>query len=486
VLLPSVPALTRTFYWHDYETWGSDPQRDRACQFAGLRTDERLEPIGGPLVLFCRPADDMLPQPDACLVTGISPQLALREGLVETDFAAAIERELARPGTCGVGYNSMRFDDEVTRNLFYRNLIDPYAREWQNGNSRWDLIDTVRLAHALRPEGIEWPTHEDGAASFRLEDLSAANGIEHRGAHDALADVRATLALARLLRVRQPRLFEYALSLRDKRKVETLLADREPLLHVSARYPARLGCIAPVLPLARHPVNRNGVICFDLRRDPEPLLALPAEEIHARLFSHAADLPDGVERIPLKTVHINRSPVIAPIATLTPEAAERWAIDQAEVAAHASALRRAKGLEAKLQEVHTLGEREPETDPDLMIYSGGFLPDSDRREMARLRGLEPEELARARFVFQDPRLEQMLFRYRARNWPESLDGSEREEWDAYRLERLTAPSGGASITLEDYQARIARLRLEHADDAGILALLDALDAWAEMLMNAAD
>jgi exodeoxyribonuclease-1 len=478
--------LTRTFYWHDYETWGSDPQRDRACQFAGLRTDERLDPIGDPLVIFCRPADDMLPQPDACLVTGISPQLALREGMVEADFAAAIERELALPGTCGVGYNSMRFDDEVTRNLFYRNLLDPYAREWQNGSSRWDLIDTVRLAHALRPEGIEWPTHDDGAASFRLEDLSAANGIEHSGAHDALADVRATLALARLLRARQPRLFEYALSLRDKQKVETLLAKREPLLHVSARYPARLGCIAPVLPLARHPVNRNGVICFDLRQDPEPLLALPADEVHARLFSRAADLPEGLERIPLKTVHVNRSPVVAPMATLTPEAAERWTIDQAQVATHASALRGAKGLEAKLQEVHTLGEREAVTDPDLMIYSGGFLPDSDRREMARLRGLDPKELAHARFVFQDPRLEQMLFRYRARNWPETLDGGERGEWDAYRLERLTDPSGGASITLDDYQARIDRLRSEHADDARVLALLDALDAWAEMLMDAAD
>ena len=179
-----------SFYWHDYETWGTDPRRDRPCQFAGQRTDLDLNPIGPPLVIYARPAADILPHPEACLITGLSPQMAAERGLPEAEFAADIARELSRPGTCGVGYNSLRFDDEVTRHLFYRNLRDPYGREWQNGNSRWDLIDTLRLAHALRPTGINWPTGEDGVASFRLEGLTQANGIEHSGAHDALADVR--------------------------------------------------------------------------------------------------------------------------------------------------------------------------------------------------------------------------------------------------------------------------------------------------------
>ena len=208
---------------------------------------------------------------------------------------------MVRPGTCGAGYNSIRFDDEVTRHLLYRNFYDPYAREWQGGNSRWDLIDALRLAHALRPEGIEWPTHADGAAaSFRLEHLTVANGIEHADAHDALADVRATLGMARLLKARQPRLFDYALSLRAKRLVQDLLDQGGPLLHVSARYPAELGCIAPVLPVARHPVNSNGIVCFDLRQDPEPLLELDVEEVHRRLFTPTQDLPEGLQRIPLK------------------------------------------------------------------------------------------------------------------------------------------------------------------------------------------
>jgi len=471
--------VSHSFYWHDYETWGSDSRRDHPAQFAGLRTDEALNPVGEPLVLFCRPADDLLPDPGACLITGITPQRAEREGLIEAEFADAVQRELAQPGTCGVGYNSIRFDDEVTRHLLYRNFFDPYAREWQHGNSRWDLIDALRLAHALRPEGIEWPRRADGVVSFRLEHLTTANGIEHTGAHDALADVRATTDLARMLKARQPRLFDYALSLRSKHRAADLLDRGGPLLHVSARYPAELGCIAPVLPVARHPVNRNGIICFELRHTPDPLLKLGPEEIHRRLFSRAEDLPEGVARIPLKTVHINRCPILAPMKTLTTEAAERWRIDTATVERHARTLQTAPGLADKVQQVHTLAAFEPETDPDLMLYTGGFFPDADRREMARLRGLKPEKLAAARFTFEDPRLPELLLRYRARNWPHTLTPKERESWDAYCVQRLTDPGSGGSIILDEYRKRLTDLRAESAGDPQRLALLDELEQWAE-------
>jgi exodeoxyribonuclease-1 len=476
--------LSKTFYWHDYETWGADPRKDRPAQFAGVRTDEDLTPLGEPLVLYCRPADDLLPQPEACLVTGISPQLAARDGVVEAQFAAAIERELAAAGTCGAGYNNIRFDDEVTRCLLYRNFHDPYAREWKNGNSRWDLIDTIRLAHALRPEGIVWPKRADGSASFRLEDLTAANGIEHSGAHDALADVRATILLAKRLREQQPRLFAYALTLRDKHRVEALFAPGEPLLHVSARYPAGQGCIAPVLAIARHPMNANGVICFDLRKDPEPLLTLDVDEIHRRLFTPVAELGDGVQRMPLKTVHTNRSPILAPMSTLTEDAGERWGINLDTVKRHAGLLRTSSGLAEKVQEVQRLAVFAPDADPDLMLYSGGFFSDADRRAMDRVRGLAPEDLAREPFVFQDRRLPEMLFRYRARNWPESLSDEERQQWDAFRFERLTNPEAGGSITIDVYAERLSELRAASGDAPERLRLLDALSRWGEHVMDA--
>ncbi len=479
--------MADSFYWHDYETWGATPATDRPCQFAGLRTDVELNPIGKPLVLFSRPADDLLPQPDACLVTGITPQQAAREGVPEAEFALAVQRELSTPDTCGVGFNSLRFDDEVTRHLFYRNLLDPYAHAFRNGNSRWDLIDALRLAHALRPDGIQWPEREPGITSFKLEHLTAANGIPHAGAHDALADVRATIGMARLLKQAQPRLFAFALSLRSSDEVNKLLDKGGVLLHVSQRYPAAQGCIAPVMIVGTHPDNPKQRLCFDLRQDPALLLDLSVDAIRERLFTPTAELAEGVERIALKGFKINASPVLAPIGTLSDAAAERWGIDRQQVAAHAARLTEARGdIAEKLRAVYQGQQRQPATDPDLMLYSGGFFSDADRRRMEQLHHLPPLELAQAQPRFDDPRLATLLFRMRARSWPETLTETEREDWDAWRFERLTDPDAGGSITIDDFEQRIADLRGEHAADRRCLDLLDALDQWAQQVMDAAE
>ena len=245
--------MTHTFLWHDYETFGIDPRSDRPAQFAAIRTDADLNEIGEPINILCQPAPDYLPSPDSCLITGITPQQCLQQGMPEWQFARTIHEAMAQPGTIGVGYNTIRFDDEFTRFLFWRNLIDPYAREWQNECGRWDLLDVVRMTYALRPQGIEWPV-VDGKPSFKLEHLSAANGLVHDAAHDALSDVRATIALARLLREKQPRLFEFALGLRRKDRVAQELGlpatqqTAQPFLHVSGMVPADRGCLALMWP----------------------------------------------------------------------------------------------------------------------------------------------------------------------------------------------------------------------------------------------
>ncbi len=476
--------MATTFYWHDYETWGADPRRDRPAQFAGIRTDEDLNPVGDPLMIYCKPADDMLPQPEACLVTGITPQQAMLEGLCEAEFMGRIHAELARPGTCGVGYNSIRFDDEFTRFGLYRNFFDPYAREWQSGNSRWDIIDMVRLTHALRPEGIEWPLYEDGVPSFRLEHLTAANGIAHEGAHDALADVRATIALAQLIKSRQPRLYEYVYQQRDKRRVaqQLDLRSKTPVLHVSSMFPARFGCIAMVAPLARHPINQNGIIVYDLRYDPTPLIELDVEALRERLYTPAADLADGVDRLPLKTVHVNKCPVIVPMNTLTPAAAERWQIDVAAAESHLGLLRRAEGLEQKIRQIH--GEREfaPSGDPDQDLYGGGFFSDADRRRMETVRATPPQGLAELGLDFDDRRLPEMLFRYRARNWPETLSADERGCWEEFRLARLNDPDMGG-ISIAHYRDCIERLLSDPATPPEKRSVLEALMQWGERLIR---
>lgn len=476
-----------SLYWYDYETFGADPVRDRPAQFAGIRTDEDLEPVGEPLVLYCRPAPDFLPQPAACLVTGITPQLAREKGVCEDEFIARINAEFSQPETCVAGYNNIRFDDEVTRHTLYRNLYDPYAREWRGGNSRWDLIDVVRLAYALRPEGIVWPEREDGVPSFRLDQLTAANGIAHAEAHDALADVRATIALARLVRARQPRLYAYCFDHRRKDALRRLIDPEtlKPLLHVSEKYPACRGCLALVAPLGWDPGNPNGVAVWDLSVDPAMLLELETAQLRRLLYMPSRELAADEIRPAIKTVRLNRCPVLVPPTALRPQDAERLGIDLAACERHLAWLRRHRRVvEALLPELLQWPEaEEAPLDPDLALYRGGFFSDRDRALMARVHRLDPERLRHFEADFDDPRLPELLFRFRARNWPETLSAEELARWERLRLERLTRPERGASIVWEDFWRELACLRSEAVQ--GDAAILEALEEYAREILPAA-
>ena len=474
-----------SFFWHDYETFGRVPRRDRPAQFAGVRTDAALNEIGDPVMLYCQPAPDSLPDPESCLLTGITPQHCLAQGVPEHQFADQVLGALGVPGTVGVGYNSIRFDDEVTRHLFWRNLIDPYGREWQNGCGRWDLLDTVRCAYALRPDGLQWPRHDDGRVSFKLEHLTRANGLAHEAAHDALSDVRATIALARLVRDHQPRLFDFCLKLRKKEAVWQEIgpvggtgAQRRPFLHVSGMYPAERGCLGLVWPLAPHPTNKNELIVWDLAHDPGELLAIDADTLRQRLFSKAADLPEGVARLPIKTIHINKSPVvIGNLKTLQPALAERWGLDLASGQRHAAqAAAQADALAAlpwRAVFQRPAPAQAPDVDEDLY---GGFIGPADRRSLDRLRKLGGEALAGKRPAFEDGRLEELLFRYRARNWPHTLDATDQARWLQHCQERLHDGVGGG-LTLAQFFERIDELS-ETADERGE-AILAALYDHAE-------
>jgi exodeoxyribonuclease-1 len=481
--------LPDTFYWHDYETFGANPARDRPVQFAGVRTDAELNVIGEPLVIFCRPANDFLPHPQACLITGITPQQALAEGLPESEFIARIHRELEVPGTCGVGYNSLRFDDEITRHTLYRNFFDPYAREWQNGNSRWDIIDMVRTANALRPDGIEWPVREDGLPSFRLEDLTRANGISHAAAHDALSDVHATIALARLIKDKQPKLYDYVLNCRNKRTAMSQLdiAGMKPVLHVSGMFGANRHNIALVVPLAVHPHNRNEIICFDLSADPQPLFDLPAEKLQELLYMRTEDLPPGTERLGFKSIHINRCPILLTPKMADPATAQRLGISGELCRKHLDTLRQCRDREAaqftaKVQAVCGGRNFAAANDPDLMLYGGGFFSEPDKRTMEQVRAQTPEELAVATFVFEDKRLPEMLFRYRARNYPDSLSPEEHAAWEEYRFQRLTEPDFGAGYCMEEFQTDIETLSARGDLSATQQALMEQLLDYADTLL----
>lgn len=473
-----------TLFWHDYETFGVDPQRDRPVQFAGVRTDEDLNIIGEPLNIFARPAPDSLPHPISSLITGITPQQALEQGLPEAEFIAHILEELSEPGTCGVGYNSLRFDDEVTRNTLYRNLFDPYGREWQNGNSRWDIIDMVRACRDLRPEGIVWPMREDvERSSFKLEELTVANGIAHEQAHDALSDVYATIAMAKLIKEKQPKLYDFLYGLRRKKEVLKHIdfKDMTPILHTSGMYGSDYGNTRMVAPIAEHPINKNSIIVFDLSQDPAILLQLGANKLRELLYTANDDLPEGTERPALKQILINKCPVIAPTSTLTGDTAKRLNIDLMNCMKNRQVvLASRKDIQQKIAKIFEPREYEPVTDPDLMIYSGGFFSEQDKRQMDRIHNTAPDELGTQTWSFDDKRLPEMLFRYRARNYPETLNNDEQAQWLEHCRDRLIEGES-RHLNLEKFYAELEELRSEAKMDDEKNQILNQVEAFGREL-----
>ncbi|MDO6640427.1 MULTISPECIES: exodeoxyribonuclease I [unclassified Shewanella] len=467
-------ALQPTLFWHDYETFGVSPAKDRPSQFAGIRTDYDLNIIGEPENFYCKQATDYLPKPEAILVTGITPQLANLKGMVESEFMGRINTIFSQPNTCVVGYNSLRFDDEVSRYGFYRNFIDPYAREWQNGNTRWDIIDLVRACYAFRPEGINWPLKEDGSPSFKLEQLTQANGLSHEQAHDAMSDVYATIAIAKLIKEKQPKLYDYYFNLRNKNKVAELIQGdfMQPLVHVSSKISAAKGCVTLIAPVAPHPSNKNAMICINLAMDISPLIDLSVEDIVERMYTSRADLAPDELPIPLKQIHVNKCPFIGTPKLLTEEVAARHQFDMDFARQQYKLFKQHPELREKMQAVFEANNHPAATDPDLMLYSGGFFSRADKAKMEMIRNTKAENLAALNLEFDDPRIEQMLFRYRGRNYPETLSHDESLRWREFCQQRLSDA---------DYVINLENLLEETSDNEHKQKLLKALCMYLQAL-----
>lgn len=492
-----------SFLFFDLETTGADPIVDRPLQFAAIRTDLNLEPVGEPTVWYARPEIDCLPHPAAVMTTGLLPDDAVLAGAdSEANLANRVYRLVNRPNTCVVGFNSLRFDAPMLRFLFWRNLLDPYRHEWADGNSRFDVLDAARTYRLLRPKALHWPVNEQGRPTLRLAELAAANGLTHRNAHDALSDVEATIDLARRLRDADPALWQRLLAARDKRQVARLVDDPEvtPFLHVSPRLPAATGSASLFCSLGRVDDNRNRRECWDLRFDPEPWMDLEPEDWARRRF--VKSLPAGVERdwedlrLPIKSIHLNRVPVVLPEATLDqPGVAQRMVIDRSLAREHARFVRRhVAAMRERLQRAIAATEGDfPSRPAEESLYEG-FLPPADRSVLEswweRARGLRSREeaIAHARGLldhrFEDARLDAVVERFVARNLPEALEGPARERWRQHLVERLRpgerdegADDGSRRRDFPTLFAEIERLRRSDDWSPDQRALLEPYARW---------
>jgi exodeoxyribonuclease-1 len=465
-----------SFYWYDLETSGIESRWDRVVQFAGLRTDMDLNPVGEEYSTYVRLADDVLPSAGASMVTGITPQLCRDKGIDEWQALSRILEIFSQPNTCVAGFNSLRFDDEFTRFGLYRMLLEPYAREWQHGNSRWDIIDLVRAAGALRRDGIEWPVNEAGLPVYNLELMTRANNLEHGQAHDAMSDVHATVALARLIKKAQPKLFSYYFDLRAKKRSRALL---EPYgarlcLHVSGMYPRERFGSAPVISICRHPTNANSIIVADLSQEIDSLLTWEPDKIRERLFKVGAS-----ERPPLKEVRINRAPFLAGIEVLTEENWSRLGFDRKVIEERWRRLRQPAVVQ-KIAQVYRQQTQEAARDPEAALYDA-FLKDSDRQRCTALQA-SLREGAWTDLDYDDGRLKTLAQRLKARSFPQLLDDTERGDWHEFVRSKLHA-SDAPWRTLARFRQEIGeeQAKLTTTPDPRREQILQALHDHAEYL-----
>ncbi len=468
-----------SFLFYDFETDGAEPSICRPSQFAAIRTDEQLNPIAGDeTTAWCQPPRDRLPAPEACLVTGITPQMAAARGSTEAAFFGEIHRMFNTTGTISLGWNTTRFDETVSRFGFWRNFLDPYEHTYKNDCSTWDLIDLARAARALRPSGIQWPLRDDGAPSFRLEDLTAANDIEHGDAHDAMADVRATIAIASLLRKHQPDLWKWAKGLIRTENAEDILKGDKPFVHTSARIPAKLGCTSPFRMLAPHPVNKRSFICWDLREDPSELLDADADEIIRRTFTSAEDLGEQ-SRFPLKEIKSNQAPFLAPTSVLKSGDHDLLQLDEEQWRAHDAVLMKSRStiqtLRARIQEAWRPLDHEA-VDAAEALYEG-FPPNQDVRLRNKVAGADLSKLASIGERFEDPRLQALMLQYRAREAPETLDVEEQQACLQRSRQRLLEPPGRSSLGWPAWLKHVRTLTEDPSRTAEDIAILNSVETW---------
>lgn len=451
-------------------------------QFAGIRTDLELRPVGEPVNEFIKITPDILPDVDAVLLTGITPQQTLADGLSEAEFLRRFENEIATPGTIFVGFNTVRFDDEFVRFLHYRNFYDAYEWQWRDNRSRWDLLDVVRMTRALRPKGIKWPFDVNGKPTNRLELLTGLNKLDHDHAHDALSDVEATIAVARMIRNHQPKLFEFLLTFRDKRKVSELVMTKEPFVYTSGKYPSEFEKTTVAVALTEHP-KKQGVLVYDLRHDPLQFKAMTPTEL-AEAWKWSAD--ETKRRLPVKTLQFNHCPAVAPVSVLDDDSRKRLKLDMDQIHLNRKNLASMRDFPAHLRKALEILDTQRQLEfasseqaVDGQLYDG-FFGDQDKQSMRVVRAAEPSEVGELNLNFKDPRLETLLPLYKARNFPKHLTGEERTQWDLFVRHKLL--DGGKQSKLAKYF-----LRLQEVAERGNLTghqeyLLEELKLYGESIM----
>ena len=449
------------FVFYDLETTGISPEFDQPLQFAAIRTDENLAELDR-INIRCRLAPHILPSPHALVVTGVSPDQLIDPALPSLlDFAQRIaDLTVDWSPAIWVGYNTMKFDEEVLRQTFYQNLLpDIYATQL-NGNTRLDILPVIYAVHARAPGLMAWPMGDNGRPTFRLDRLAPANGFSAHHAHDALGDVKATIHLARQVARGNPALWSEVLENAHKARVQARLESFRPhelVTRFGAAEPRSwVGCFCGYLD-----GSGSRAAFFDLNAaDPGDLMAASDEVLFAAV--------DASPKI-IRSLATSKAPMLLTIAEHDPEHLRRAALI---AGAPHFRQRVAQAMAARY-----VDDPDAAPKPVEQQIHGSFYSNADRRLLQEFRlsdwGRRQEIVA----TLSDPRLRQLGRRLIACHKPELLTPQEAEAFRAYLREKwhADAPQPGW-MTLPKVRAALEDLRAKGAADS---ATLDAIAAFLQ-------
>lgn len=475
--------MEKSFYFYDTETSGLRPATSRIMQFAGQRTNMNLESIGEPDDLLIKLTPDILPDPDAVLIHGITPQQTIQDGLTEAEFSRYFQDNIATPNTIFVGFNTVRFDDEFVRYNMYRNFHEPYEWQWKDGRSRWDLMDALRMMRALRPEGIEWPFDDKGNPTVRLELMTAANGLNHENAHTAIADVNATIDVAKLMKTAQPKLFEYLLNIRGKKDVQKIVENDDTFVYTSGKFAGEYLKTTLATTIIKHP-KRDAVIVYDLRHDPEQFLSMTTEQLAE---SWRVKYGEDKVRLPIKTLQYNKCPAIAPVSVLDKLSQDRLKINIEQANQYKNTIKNNPEFIARISEALGIVEDKQaklfeSDDVDAQLYDS-FWSSSDKYTLNQILNHAPATLGELTSKIKDKRILKLLPLYKARNYPAFLSPEEHDAYETFRHHKLL--NGGNESEYGRFMQRLQALAYEKTSSRDKY-LLTELQLYAESIAPAID
>ncbi|VFP83850.1 exodeoxyribonuclease I [Buchnera aphidicola] len=465
-------VINKSFIFYDYETFGLNISLDKVAQFCSIETDNDFKFIRKKTILFCYPPIDYLPDPNSILITKILPQYTQQYGLNEYCFTKKIYDIFSQKNSCIIGYNNINFDNLITRNIFYRNLLDPYEWSWKNGNFSWDVLNIVRAFYIFYPKTMLWYRKINGTVSFKLSDITSINNIIHINAHDAYSDVMATFLIVQFLYKKNKKFFLFLYKISHKKFILNFISQNynKPFFYLSSFFGSKNNNFGCIMILGMHPKFNNNLIIINLSINFKKIFHLYSYCVRDKLKIHQL-FDCGIQ-----VVCINKSPLFFSYNSLSKQDCKRLNINYSRCQKNFFLLKNNTLLKNWILSFFLKSEKnEVDDNVDLMLYKN-FFNSSDKMLFSFIHSHVPLQWINWYPEFIDTRIKEIFFRLKARNFIKLLNFNEIKRWQLYCKHKIN------STYIKKYIRKIRFLQLKHRLDKKNFFLLEQLIIYVNQII----